>query len=207
MRAPGSERACLAMKGHRQAMQHGSASWHDRWSYRCAEDRVQPALAHPRARRDRGLVSASTSARFGDLPYGPRLTGLLEPLYRGLGVANRYLALPLLRAGLGPLMSTPLTGSLMILRTRGRKTGLLRETPLGYAILDGSVWCCAGFGAQTHWYRNILADAGVEVVLANGSAFAGTAEIVTEHAHAPDQVAEAVSEGGGLVGDVSSASD
>src|SRR3972149_2528785 len=107
MRAPGSERACLAMKGHRQAMQHGSASW----------------------------------------------------------------------AGLGPLMSPPLTGSLRILRTRGRKTGLLRETPLGYAILDGSVWCCAGFGAQTHWYRNILADAGVEGVLANGSAFAGTAEV------------------------------
>src|SRR3972149_4399463 len=91
-------------------------------------------------------------------------------------------ALPLLRPGLGPLMSTPLTGSLMILRTRGRKTGLLRETPLGYAILDGSVWCCAGFGARTHWYRNILADAGVEVVLANGSAFAGPAEVVTEPA-------------------------
>ena len=156
-------------------------------------------------------MSASTSARFGDLPYGPRLTGLLEPLYRGLGVANRYLALPLLRAGLGPLMSTPLTGSQMILRTRGRKTGLLRETPLGYAILDGSVWCCAGFGAQTHWYRNILADAGVEVVLANGSAFAGTAEIVTEpaaFAHGFRHLVRSMGVlGERIVGDVSSASD
>ena len=156
-------------------------------------------------------MSASTSARFGDLPYGPRLTGLLEPLYRGLGVANRYLALPLLRAGLGPLMSTPLTGSQMILRTRGRKTGLLRETPLGYAILDGSVWCCAGFGARTHWYRNILADAGVEVVLANGSAFAGTAEIVTEpaaFAHGFRHLVRSMGVlGERIVGDVSSASD
>lgn len=156
-------------------------------------------------------MSASASSRFGDLPYGPRLTGLLEPLYRGLGVANRYLALPLLRAGLGPLMSTPLTGSLMILRTRGRKTGLLRETPLGYAILDGSVWCCAGFGAQTHWYRNILADPGVEVVLANGSAFAGTAEVVTDptaFAHGFRHLVLSMGVlGERIVGDVSSASD
>ena len=28
----------------------------------------------------------------------------------------------------------------------------------GYAILDGSVYCIAGFGAQTQWYRNIVAD-------------------------------------------------
>lgn len=156
-------------------------------------------------------MSASTSARFGDLPYGPRLTRLLEPLYGGLGVANRYLALPLLRAGLGPWMSTPLTGSLMILRTTGRKTGQRRETPLGYAILEGSVWCCAGFGLQTHWYRNILADAGVEVVLANGAAFAGTAEIVTEPAAFARGFRHLVQSMGVLgamvVGDVSSASD
>jgi deazaflavin-dependent oxidoreductase (nitroreductase family) len=127
-------------------------------------------------------MRASPTARFGSLPYGPGTTRLLEPLYRGFRVVNRYLALPLLRAGLGPLMSTPLTGSLMILRTRGRKTGLMRETPLGYAIGDGSVWCCAGFGAQTQWYRNIVADPAVEVVLASGAAFAGTAEVVTEPA-------------------------
>jgi deazaflavin-dependent oxidoreductase (nitroreductase family) len=127
-------------------------------------------------------MHASMPTRFGELPYDPRLTRLLEPLYRGFRVVNRYLALPLLRAGLGPLMSTPLTGSLMILRTRGRKTGLMRETPLGYSILDGSVWCCAGFGAETQWYRNIVADPRVEVVLASGAAFAGRAEVVTEPA-------------------------
>jgi deazaflavin-dependent oxidoreductase (nitroreductase family) len=156
-------------------------------------------------------MSASTPTRFGDLPYGPRLTRLLEPLYRGFGVANRYLALPLLRAGLGGLMSTPLTGSLMILRTRGRKTGVLRETPLGYAILDGSVWCCAGFGAQTQWYRNIVADPRVEVVLASGAAFAGTAEVVTEPALQSRGFRHLIRSlgvvGEWTVGDVSSASD
>jgi len=156
-------------------------------------------------------VSASTSARFADLPYGPRLTELIEPLYRGFRVANRYLALPMLRAGLGVIMSTPLTGSLMILRTRGRKTGLLRETPLGYAILDGSVWCCAGFGVQTQWYRNILADPHVEVVLANGSAFAGTAEVVADPVAFATGFRHLILSMGVLgsrtVGDVSTASD
>jgi deazaflavin-dependent oxidoreductase (nitroreductase family) len=92
---------------------------------------------------------------------------------------NRYLALPALRAGLGPFFSTPLTGSMMILRTTGRSTGLRREAPLGYVIAHGAVYCCAGFGERTAWYRNLVADPRVEVVLPAG-AFAGHAEPVTD---------------------------
>ncbi len=156
-------------------------------------------------------MKQTRSSRFGELPYGPLMTRLLEPLYRGLPAVNRWLALPMLRAGLGPLTSTPLTGSMMILRTRGRKSGLVREAPLGYAILDGCVWCCAGFGPGTLWYRNILADPRVEVVLASGTAFAGVAEVVTE----PEEFVRGFRHlirsmgvlGAQIVGDVSSASD
>lgn len=115
------------------------------------------------------------------LPYGPRVTWLLPRIQRGFRVANRYLAVPMLRAGLGPLCNTPLTGSLMVLRTRGRTSGLWREAPLGYLILDGHVYCCAGFGYRTHWLRNIEADPHVELLLP-AIAVTGIAEEVTDPA-------------------------
>jgi deazaflavin-dependent oxidoreductase (nitroreductase family) len=115
----------------------------------------------------------------GRLPYGPRFTAALPAVHRAFLVVNRRLAGPALRAGLGPLFSTPFTGSMMLLRTRGRTSGLMREAPLGYVIRDGAIYCVAGFGAQTHWYRNILADARVECVLPT-VAICGTAEVVTD---------------------------
>jgi deazaflavin-dependent oxidoreductase (nitroreductase family) len=122
-----------------------------------------------------------TATGFGDLPYERRLRDLLGPLHRSFGVLNRWLVVPALRAGLGPLFSTPVAGSLMMLRTTGRTTGRRREAPLGYAILDGAVYCCAGFGRRTAWYRNLLADPRVEVLLPT-IALAGTAETVTDEA-------------------------
>ena len=41
----------------------------------------------------------------------------------------------------------------------------MRAAPLGYVVLDGAIYCCAGFGETTAWYRNVLADPSVEVVL------------------------------------------
>ena len=118
-------------------------------------------------------------APFGELPYGPTMTRLLVPMHGAFLRVNRWVALPMLRAGLGPLFSTPATGSLMILRTTGRKSGVRREIPLGYALLDGDVYCVAGFGRETQWFRNILADPSVEVVLPLG-AIRGIASEVTD---------------------------
>jgi deazaflavin-dependent oxidoreductase (nitroreductase family) len=117
--------------------------------------------------------------RFGDLPYGPTLTRLLEPMHGAFIGFNRAFAVPVLRAGLGPFFSTPVLGSIMVLRTTGRKSGLPRDVPLGYAILDGNVYCIAGFGAETQWFRNIQADPDVEVLLPIG-AYRGRAEEVTD---------------------------
>jgi hypothetical protein len=115
------------------------------------------------------------------LPYGPLMTRMLPAIQRGFRFVNRYAAVPLLRAGLGPLVNTPLTGSLMVLRTRGRTSGLWRDAPLGYVVLDGSVYCCAGFGHRTQWLRNIEADPHVEVLLPT-FAVAGVAEEVHDPA-------------------------
>lgn len=125
------------------------------------------------------LQLAAPAARFVELPYGPRMSRALGPLHQAFGVINRWLALPALRAGLGPLFSTPLTGSLMVLRTTGRTSGQPREAPLGYVIHGGAVYCCAGFGSRTAWYRNLTADPRVEVVLPT-LAFSGVAETVTD---------------------------
>ena len=114
------------------------------------------------------------------LPYGPRLGRILEPLHRWLIPGNRLL-LPLLRAGLGSLVSNPVTGYLLLLRTRGHRTGRVREVPLGYVVLGGAVYCCAGFGSRTAWYRNLLADPRVEVVLP-GRSFIGLATPVSDPA-------------------------
>jgi deazaflavin-dependent oxidoreductase (nitroreductase family) len=115
------------------------------------------------------------------LPYGQLMVRLLPAMHRGFLVLNRRLALPVLHAGLAPFWSLPVTGYMAILRTRGRRSGEIREAPLGYVISEGAVYVWAGFGPGTQWLRNIEADPRVEVVLP-GRSFSGRAEVVTDPA-------------------------
>ncbi len=126
-------------------------------------------------------MTAPTTTPEAELPYGPLMVRALPRIQRGFRFVNRYVAVPLLAAGLGPLCNTPLTGSLMVLRTRGRTSGLWREAPLGYLVLDGHVYCCAGFGQRTQWLRNIAADPRVELLLPT-IAVTGIAEEVSDPA-------------------------
>jgi deazaflavin-dependent oxidoreductase (nitroreductase family) len=126
-----------------------------------------------------GTVPAG--ARDGSLPYGPRMRRALPALYRAFLVANRWFAAPALRWGLGPLFVSPVGGSILLMRTRGRKSGLVREAPLGYVVFDGAVYVCAGFGRGTGWLANLQADPSVEVILP-GARFRGIAEEVTDRA-------------------------
>lgn len=126
-----------------------------------------------------GLEAAKSRTGDQPLPYGPLMTRMLPTMQRAFLAVNRYAAVPLLRAGLAPLLATPLTGSLMVLRTRGRRSGRWRDAPLGYVILDGCVYFCAGFGRPTQWLRNIEADPRVELLIPAG-AVAGIAEEVTD---------------------------
>jgi deazaflavin-dependent oxidoreductase (nitroreductase family) len=114
------------------------------------------------------------------LPYGPVLSRLLRPLQRGFLLVNGAIVAPALRVGLGVFIGTPVFGHLMLLRTRGRRSGLRREVPLGYVIREGSVWCVAGYGATTPWYLNLVADPRVELVLPGRSPMRGLARPVTD---------------------------
>ncbi len=113
------------------------------------------------------------------LPYGPVVSRLLRPLQRAFLVVNAAVVAPLLRTGFGWLLGSPGTGYLMLLRTRGRRTGLVREAPLGYVIDSGAVYCVAGYGRSTPWYRNLLADPSVEVILPTRR-FRGHAEPIVD---------------------------
>lgn len=117
--------------------------------------------------------------RFGDLPYGPRMTAILPGLHATFNAFNRFSAAPALRLGLGRYLSNPLTGNLMLLRTTGRRSGLRREAPLGYVVVGDAVYCTAGFGPKTFWLQNLRADPHVEVALP-GRTFTGIAEEVTD---------------------------
>lgn len=93
---------------------------------------------------------------------------------------NKFMLL-LFRLGLSTYGNgTRWGGWIMVLSQRGRKTGLLRRTPLNYALVEGDVYCLAGFGAQADWYRNILANPEVEVWLLEGR-WAGIAEDISDH--------------------------
>jgi len=94
-------------------------------------------------------------------PPGAQYAGALA-FFRLL---NRWFMVPACRAGLGSWVSTPLGGYMVLLRVRGRKSGIVRETPLNYVVANGAAWVLAGFGPKTEWYRNLLADPAVEIIL------------------------------------------
>ena len=68
---------------------------------------------------------------------------------------------------------------MLLLRTVGRKSGLVRETPLGYALIDGRIVVIAGYGRRADWFRNALAHPQVEVVLP-GARLRGLAKEITD---------------------------
>jgi deazaflavin-dependent oxidoreductase (nitroreductase family) len=93
-------------------------------------------------------------------------------------VFNRFMLL-LWRLGLGSWGNgTSFGGALMVIQHTGRKTGLTRHTPVNYAVVNGDVYCTAGFGVVSDWYLNIMAKPEVEVWLPNGR-WVGIAEDVT----------------------------
>jgi deazaflavin-dependent oxidoreductase (nitroreductase family) len=131
---------------------------------------------------EKPAASGAAAAAWGEgLAYPEWIQGLLPAVHDCFTAMNKYVSVPALKMGLGRYMSNPLTGYLMILRTRGRKSGEMRDAPLGYTIVGDHVYCIAGFGRPTHWFQNVLADPHVEVILPS-RAFSGLAEEVTDPA-------------------------
>ncbi|MBN1565443.1 MAG: nitroreductase family deazaflavin-dependent oxidoreductase [Anaerolineae bacterium] len=95
---------------------------------------------------------------------------------------NRFMVI-MWRLGLGRLLNAwpERGGQIMVIVHTGRKSGQTRYAPVNYALVDGELYCSAGFGAKTHWYKNIMAIPAVEVWLPDGR-WTGVAEDVSDHA-------------------------
>lgn len=93
----------------------------------------------------------------------------LERLRRIFRVLNHFMVF-MWRLGLGRLTNVwpELSGRIMIIRHRGRRTGREYLTPVNYALVDGEIYCTSGFGSLSDWYRNIMTEPDVALWLPEG---------------------------------------
>jgi deazaflavin-dependent oxidoreductase (nitroreductase family) len=90
-------------------------------------------------------------------------------LRRAFRLMNKGFMVPAFRLGLGPLLGSPYGGYIMVIKTRGWKSGRTRYTPVDYAIANGLVYCIAGFGDRSHWIKNLRAEPEAELLLPGGA--------------------------------------
>jgi deazaflavin-dependent oxidoreductase (nitroreductase family) len=56
-------------------------------------------------------------------------------------------------------------GLVCVLTTTGRKSGLPRQTPLQYELIDGQYWLGSARGVYGDWVRNIVVNPKVELMV------------------------------------------
>lgn len=93
----------------------------------------------------------------------------LDRLRRFFHAMNHFMVF-LWKIGLARMMNAwpSVGGCIMVIFHRGRKSGKQYLTPVNYAVLDGAVYCMAGFGRGTDWYRNVMANPDVQLWLPEG---------------------------------------
>ncbi len=101
--------------------------------------------------------------------FSPR-TAPIRFLYR--------LPLLLWRMGLGWLLPR----SMLVLTTRGRKSGLPRHTMLEHFVHDGRIVIGSAWGARSQWARNLAADAIVSAETWSDGVTRGVARAITDDA-------------------------
>lgn len=101
----------------------------------------------------------------------------LRKVFRGM---NRFMVF-MWKIGLGKMINMWPAGfgRIMVIKHRGRKSGREYLTPVNYAIVNGEIYCTAGFGPVSDWYRNMLAYPRVELWLPEGKRV-GCAEDISD---------------------------
>ncbi|MEP6986521.1 MAG: nitroreductase family deazaflavin-dependent oxidoreductase [Chloroflexota bacterium] len=102
----------------------------------------------------------------------PYPTGLLHLALR--------MPLTLFRLGLGDLLNVM---RLLILTTRGRKSGQARHVAVEYRRHGSKIYVISGWGERPDWYQNLLADPLVTIQLGRQS-LSALADKVTDPAEA-----------------------
>lgn len=105
------------------------------------------------------------------LPIAFTVVGVLNvvvTLYRpqvkvaAVRLVQRHVINPAIR-GLLHVRLNPM--GVMLLQTRGRRSGLPRVTPVGTGLRDGRIWVVAEHGRRAGYVRNLEADPRVRVML------------------------------------------
>jgi len=93
----------------------------------------------------------------------------LNTLRRVFHAMNPFMVF-MLKIGMGWMMEImpSVSGRIMVIKHRGRKSGKEYLTPVNYAIVDGEIYCTAGFGSVSDWYRNMKVNPDVEILLLKG---------------------------------------
>ena len=109
----------------------------------------------------------------------PQTEERMRRAFKGL---NRFMVF-MWKARMGGLINIwpAVFGCIMVIKHVGRKSRLTRYAPVNYANVDGDVYCVAGFGSISDWYRNIMDLPDVELWLP-GERFAARAEDVSDSA-------------------------
>jgi len=77
--------------------------------------------------------------------------------------------------GLGPVVGR----LVLLLTTTGRRSGLLRTTPLQYEKINGVFYVASAAGTKADWYRNLVTNPKVRVRVGRRD-FTGIAESSTD---------------------------
>jgi len=77
-----------------------------------------------------------------------------DAFHARLASMNRYVV-ALYRIGLLPLLGVGRT--IMLLTTKGRKSGTPRSFPVGYFRIGGEIHLLSGWAKEANWYKNLVA--------------------------------------------------
>ncbi len=107
---------------------------------------------------DRMPVESSDAPRAFPLPGSRMYDFVCNPEFKKqfhpkLKMTNRFV-IPLYRAGVLPLIG--LGKSIMLLTTKGRKSGKRRSFPVGYFRIDGGTYVFSAWGEKANWYKNLV---------------------------------------------------
>jgi len=111
----------------------------------------------------------------------PMVSGDQEQEKRTLGWfrrLNRFLVVPLYRLRILPLLGAGRV--ILVLATKGRRSGKTRWTPLEYRRRGDEIFVFSGRGERADWFRNMEADRGSVRVLLGFREHRPRVEVVEE---------------------------
>ncbi len=111
------------------------------------------------------------------MTFEPHIEDKLRNIFKFL---NKFM-ICMWRLGLGGIINIwpDVIGRIMIITHVGRVSGRRYQTPVNFTIIDGDIYCTAGFGKDADWFRNLQVNPQVEVWLPH-SWWTGVSEDVSE---------------------------